>query len=67
VEWTQQELYATYNVAVVPLVSIVFTESISRRLTIPYNKEYNLTVEVTAPCRPTTTALIKLKYGEVYA
>jgi hypothetical protein len=62
VEWTQQ-VYATYNITVVPMVSIVFTGSTSRRLTIPYNKKYNLTVEATAPCRPNTTASILLKHG----
>jgi hypothetical protein len=65
VEWNQLELYATYNVTVVPLAPIVFiiTGSSSRQLTIPYNTEYNLTVKAIAPCRPNTTAIIKLKYG----
>ena len=63
VEWTQQ-LYATYDVTVVPLVvPIVFTGSTSHKLTIPYNTEYNLTVEAAAPCGPNTTALIRLKCG----
>ena len=63
VEWTHQP-YATYRVTVVPAVSIVITGSTRRQLTIPYNTEYTLTVEATAPCRPNTTALIRLKYGE---
>jgi hypothetical protein len=64
VEWTQQ-VYASYNIMVlpIPLVPIVFTGSTSRQLTIPYNTEHNLTVEAIAPCRPTTTAVIELKYG----
>ena len=65
VEWTQQ-VYATYNVTVVPLVPIVFTGSTRCQLTIPYNTEYNLTVEAAAPCRANTTALIRLNYGEIY-
>ena len=63
VEWTQQ-VYATYHVTVVPLVPIVLTGSTSCQLTIPYNMEYNLTVEATAPCRSNTTALIRIDYGE---
>ena len=62
VEWTQH-VYTTYDVRVVPQVLIVFTGSMSLQLTIPYNTEYNLTVEATAPCRPYATALIGLKYG----
>ena len=66
-EWDQETVYSTYIVTVVPLVPIVFTGSTSCRLTIPYNTdhEYNLTVEAAAPCRPNTTASIRLKYGEV--
>ena len=63
VEWTQQ-VYTTYDVTVVPPVPIVFTESTSCQLTISYNTEYNLTVEAAAPCRPNTTALLRLNYGE---
>ena len=65
-EWYQLTVYSTYTVTVVPLMPIVFTGSTSCRLTIPYNTEYNLTVEAAAPCRPNTTASIRLKYGEVY-
>ena len=64
-EWSQLA-YATYRVTVVPAVSIVITGSTRCQLTIPYNMEYTLTIEATAPCRPNTTALIRLKYGEVY-
>ena len=64
VEWTHQA-YARYDVTVVPAVSIVITGSTRRQLTIPYNVNHTLTVEATTPCRPnTTTALIRLKYGE---
>ena len=65
VEWTQQ-VYATYNVTVVPLVPIVFTGSTSCQLTIPYNTEYNLTIEAAAPCRSNATAFIRLNYGKVW-
>ena len=64
VEWNQPAVYSTYTVTVLPLVPIVFTGSTSCRLTISYNMEYNLTVEAAAPCRPNTTASIRLKYGE---
>ena len=64
VEWDQPALYSTYTVTVVPLVPIVSTGSTSYRLTIPYNTEYNLTVEAAAPCRSNATAGIRLKYGE---
>jgi hypothetical protein len=63
VEWTQQALYASYDVTVVPMVPIVLTGSTSCQLTIPYNMEYNLIVEATAPCRPNTNASILLKHG----
>ena len=66
VEWNQPVLYSAYTVTVVPLVPIVSTGSTSYRLAIPYNTEYNLTVEAAAPCRPNTTASIRLKYGEMY-
>jgi hypothetical protein len=62
VEWSQQA-YVTYNVTVVPMISIVFTGNTSCQLTIPYNMEYNLIVEATAPCRPNTTSSILLKHG----
>ena len=64
VEWGQLIVYSTYTVTVVPMVPIVFG-STSCRLTIPYNMEYNLTVEAAAPCR-TRTANIGLQYGYSY-
>jgi hypothetical protein len=66
VEWTQLQLYAVYNVTVAPVAldPIVSIGRTSRQLTILYNMEYNLTVEATAPCRPSTTALIGINYGE---
>jgi hypothetical protein len=66
VEWTQRTLYATYHVTVLPMVPIDLesTGSTSCQLTISYNAEYNLTVDTTAPCRPNTAVLIRLKYGE---
>ena len=64
VEWTQQ-VYATYDVTVVPLVPIVFTGSTSHKLTIPYNTEYNVSIEAVAPCRSNTTSFTRLYYGEM--
>ena len=63
VEWTQF-MYATYDAMVVPPVPIVFTGSTSCQLIIPYNTEYNLTIEAVAPCRPNTTAFRRFYYGE---
>ena len=61
VEWTQP-VGAVYNVKILPSVTMLSTGS-TNQLTIPYNIEYNLTVETTAPCGTNTTALIRLKYG----
>ena len=63
VEWTQF-VYAIYNAIVVPTVPILFIGSTSCRLTIPYNTEYNLTVEAAALCRPNATAFRRFYYGE---
>ena len=65
IEWDQLTVYSTYTVTVLPLVSIVFTGRTSRQLTIPYNMEYNLTVEAAAPCR-IRTANVGLQYGYRY-
>ena len=64
VEWPQQ-VHAMYDVTVVPSVPIVFTENTSCQVTIPYNTEYNLSVEAVAPCRPNTTTVTRLYYGEM--
>ena len=62
VEWTQLAV-AVYYVRVVPLVPVVYIRDARYQLTIPYNTEYNFSVEAIIPCRPNTTAIIKLKYG----
>ena len=66
VEYTQPAVYSTYTVTVVPLVPIVFFGNTSCQLTIPYNTEYNLSVEAAAPCTPNTAASIRLKYSELF-
>ena len=63
VEWTPHE-GVTYTTSVSPLTSIIITGSSSRQLTILYNTDYNLSVEAAPPCRPNSTAVIALKYGE---
>ena len=63
-EWTQQ-VHATYNVTVVPPVPIVSTGSTSCQLTIPYNTEYNFSIEAVAPCRSNTVTFSRLYYGEM--
>ena len=64
-EWTPRE-GVTYTTSVSPLTSITVTGSSSRRLTISYNTNYNLSVEAAPPCRPNPTAVITLNYGEGY-
>lgn len=71
VNWSQtepaQQVHVLYSSTVVPSdVSVITTGSTSRQLTIPYNTEYNLSVEAIVPCRPNATASIKLNYGEAY-
>ena len=64
VEWEQQE-GEIFTIRVVPPVPIVLSGgSTSCQLTIPYNSEYNLTVEASVLCQPNATALIRLNYGE---
>ena len=63
VDWTQLG-DAAYNVKIFPSVPIIERTN-SCQLTIPYNTEYNLTVEASAPCKPNNTAFINLRYGEV--
>ena len=65
VEWIQQDGIA-YSARVSPSALITSNGSTSHQLTIPYNIEYNFSVEAVAPCRPNTTAFIRLNYGEVY-
>ena len=64
VEWTQL-VDAVYNVKIMPSVAITRSMN-SCKLTIPYNTEYSLSVEAATPCRPNTTALIRLNYGNFY-
>ena len=61
VEWTPQE-GVTYTTSVSPLTSIAITGNSSRQLTIPYNTNYNVSVEAAPPC---STAVITLNYGEI--
>ena len=66
VEWIQQ-IGVTYTVRVSPLVPIIGTESANHQFMIPYNTEYNISVEAAIPCRPNATTVITLHYGEVLA
>ena len=65
VNWIQ-DVYTVYYVSVSPMVPLITVPRsiLSRQLTIPYNMEYNLSIEATAPCRRNATAFIRLKYGE---
>jgi hypothetical protein len=66
VEWAlAQQLHVSYSSTVVPFVPIIYIESTSFQLTISYNTVYNLSVVAAAPCRPNTTAVSILKYGEI--
>ena len=60
-EWSPT-FRASYIVKTSPLMLVMHTQNTSHQLTIPYNTEYNLTVEAVAPCG-NTTALMRLKYG----
>ena len=62
VEWAQQ-VGVVYATTVLPMVPLMFIGSTSLRLTIPYNTEYNFSVEAVGPCRSNTTAVIRLRYG----
>ena len=69
VEWIHKAYHRlNITVTVVPSVPLIQTGNASRQLqlTIPYNTEYNLSLEGTAQCRPnvTVTAFIRLDYGE---
>ena len=64
VEWTGL-VGTVYNVEILPPVPITKSINNSYQLIIPYNTEYNLTVEVSAPCKPNNTAFINLHYGEI--
>ena len=65
VEWVKQ-IGVTYTISVSPSVPIIITESMSYRLTIPYNTEYNLSVVAAAPCsQNATTTFVTLHYGEL--
>ena len=69
VEWIQKayhRLNITVTVVPRPLVPLIEIGDASRQLTIPYNTEYNISLEGTAQCRPnvTVTAFILLDYGE---
>ena len=67
VNWIQ-DVYTVHYISVSPMVPLITVPSprsiLSRQLTIPYNTDYNLSIEATAPCRPNATAFIRLKYGE---
>ena len=67
-EWIPvQQAEVMYFTRISPLVPVIMlAESTSRQLTISYNTEYNLSVEVVIPCRPNATAFITLYYGEVH-
>ena len=71
-EWTHLAIVgAVYHVNILPSLTSAITiiSTNSYRLTIPYNSDYNLSVEATVPqCRPkfNTTTFISLNYGEVY-
>ena len=54
---------ASYIVKISPLMLMMHTRNTSHQLTIPYNTEYNLTVEALIAQCGNTTALMRLKYG----
>jgi hypothetical protein len=64
VEWTQEE-DATYQIIIVPQIPmILLTGESSIQLILPYNINYNLSVEATFPCQHQTHSHVLLFYGE---
>ena len=67
VKWIHKAYHRlNITVTVVPSVPLMETGNASRQLTIPYNTEYNISLEGTDQCRPnvTVTSFILLDYGE---
>ena len=62
VEWAEQLYTLVYYARVSPLAPIKFTGSASHELTISYNTEYNLSIEVVTPCG-NATIFTRLNYG----
>ena len=62
VEWTLEE-GATYQIIVVPQISINFTGGSSIQLILPYNINYNLSLETALPCHQ-THSYVRLFYGK---
>ena len=64
VEWTQQE-GVTYQIIIVPQIPIKFTGESSIQLILPYNINYNLSVESALPGnRYEAQSHVLLFYGE---
>ena len=63
VEWTEEE-GVSYNITIIPMVPITFTESTSVELIVSYNTEYNVSLEAVAVCRSVAPSHIRLFYGE---
>ena len=63
VEWTQEE-GVTYQIIIIPEIPITFTGESSIQLILPYNTNYNLSVEATLPCQHQAHSHVQLFYGE---
>ena len=63
VEWTQEEC-TMYQITIVPQIPVPFTGESSIQLILPYNTNYNLSVEAALPCQHQAHSHVLLFYGE---
>jgi hypothetical protein len=64
VKWAQQ-VGVTYAIEVSPWAPLISNGSTSHQLTIPYNIDFNISVEAIARCRDNITVSISLKYDKI--
>ena len=61
-----QQRYVSYSAMTTPLMSEVFMNgTTSFQLTLSYNLNYNLTVEISALCKDSTTIYTQFHYGKM--
>ena len=65
-EWTYVNRHVSYNVSVVPQLSVIFIESTSIQLIVPYNTLYNVGVHATLCQQVSAATFIGLNYSECY-
>ena len=63
IEWTQQK-GVSYNIAIVPMVPMIYTGSTSVQFIASYNIEYNVSLEASAVYQSIVSSNITLFYGK---